>query len=112
MFCRYCMKFHLSELRENLRNSQGKLIHQTRYCPSADDMKQSKDPSCEHFSSVTTFWCDNNDQWLDLVVCRAKQRKECPECKKCNQKHIVNELTKPVLKKRTDKPILMKRRKI
>ncbi len=113
MICRYCRKFHDSELRENMRNSKGKIIHQTRYCPSSDDMKEEKNPSCDQFIPADHIWCDINDYWVSPKECFDRQKKHFEGCPRCKQKLIINELEerpKPILMKRTEKPILMKRR--
>jgi hypothetical protein len=115
MICTYCRKFQESELRENLRDGKGKVIHQTRYCPTKDDMMEGKSQKCENFAPVPTFWCNFNDQWLDIKCCYKRQEIKYEGCGKCRQKVMINELEerpKPVLIKRSIQPILLKKRRI
>ncbi len=104
MICRYCKKFQDSELRENMRNAKGKIINQTRYCPTKDDMIEEKHPKCESFFPVIAFWCEYNEQWLDVKSCYNRQKKGTMGCPRCRQKELINQIE--------EKPILLRKRRI
>lgn len=105
MFCQYCIKFQDSQLHEESRNNKGKIIYQTRYCPTKDDMVKEDDKTCNDFTFVSIFWCDKYDQRRFVITCLHRIKKKFENCFKCKQGQII---TKLYYEK--NKPILMKRR--
>ncbi len=104
MFCEYCTKFQDSQLREEERNTKGKITYQTRYCPHKDNMMRGIDNACEDLVFVSIFWCDKYDQQRYVSACLKRRIKDFENCSKCNQGKTI---TKTHYSK--EKPILIKR---
>ena len=73
MNCEYCETYCLS----TIRSTEG------RYCSIIRENVVLTSAKCEKFKAYPFFWCRKNEQWLDLVVCSARQKKNEEGCRRC-----------------------------
>ena len=101
MKCIYCNFYQLSPTRIN---------NEDRFCNHVQKIIEGKWEICEDgFEPYPFFWCNRNEQRLDMAICVNRQNKGMQECNKCRQKDEILEIRKIMGRRLNGKPKLIKK---
>ena len=101
MRCEYCRIFHTCRDRKLTRS--GSAVISERMCVYPNTYVTSDSTSCNEFTLSTFFWCGVDDNWMAILACANRQKKNLCTCKK--GKEVVE------LMRGKRKPVLVTRKK-
>ena len=82
MKCKYCQTYYDAPDRR-LTKTGDKVIFSERFCRTAGEYKAGDNKACDRFSLANSFWCNKEDNWLNIQVCINRQNNGycSPRCK-------------------------------
>lgn len=87
--CQYCVNFN--ESKKRYINSTGDFDSKSRLCSITNQFVTRSQNACDKFEKYSRFWCDKNDTWVPLEVCKKRRSNLSlyPECRHCKQKKSI-----------------------
>lgn len=91
--CRYCDTFQKSTKREITKNPSGHIIEHTRFCVYAEKHVSIDGEPCSHFKPHPYIWCELGGQFIHILACLNRQRREVFDChNNCVQKLVIRDV--------------------
>lgn len=80
MKCQYCDHFYKAQDRR-LQKQNDKVIYSERYCRLNQAYVTGDNKICDDFIITKSFWCNKEENWLDIIVCIHRQNKGYCKCR-------------------------------
>lgn len=88
--CKYCATFLKSEVKR-VETDRGSTA-MGRICNVTGQEIQADTEACENFILGRSFWCNKEDNWIYIVACIHRRKREYPGCLRCKQGSAINKL--------------------
>ena len=99
MICRYCIHFQHAKWRINPDGDdlpdgkKKKDVPQLRHCHHVNKYIKDTREKCEVFEPNKTFWCQINDNWMNVDACIHRRNSGLDDdCQNCKQYLIIIDL--------------------
>lgn len=93
MSCFYCNTFQMAKIVQEVKEDGKRISSGKKFCSETRKMITGKNEMCEHFTPTSHFWCDKNEQRINIPTCQVKQKRDgCG--RRCRQKPIIQEIRK------------------
>lgn len=89
--CEYCDTFQKSRVRNIEKSKSGQVAVHTRFCSFKGEHVDVHGEPCYDFHPHPYIWCRKNQEFVHILACLNRQRKEDPCSKKCKQKKEVKD---------------------
>jgi len=91
--CRYCDTFQKSSSRNITKTTGGKIIEHTRFCIHAEKHVDIDGEPCKNFRPHPHIWYELGGQFIHLLACLNRQRREVYDCHNtCVQKLVIRDV--------------------
>ena len=90
--CRYCDIFQRSSSRDIIKSTSGQTIKHTRFCFVKEKHVSIDSKPCSEFKPHPYIWCELGGQFVHILACLNRQRKEVFVCHNtCTQKLVIKD---------------------